>query len=431
MNRLWAATVKEVLVLLRDRAGLAVLFAMPLGLVIIMAVVQDAPFRDYTEQQIPVLFLNHDQGEVASLVRQGLENSGVFILSDSLNGHRVDETTLREAVRKGEFQLGIIVPQGTTALLQNKVNGLVEHTLAALMPAEESGEDASLGKDTLHIELVVDPTAKSAFRSSIRSSIGQFLEKVESDMLVRSFGQKLEELTGVASDVKLEGGSVIAIRETLAARTELAGKVAGNSVQHNVPAWTIFAMFFIVIPMATNMLRERDSGTMLRLFAMPGSLFHYFGGKMTAYLLVCAGQMLLMLTVGRFLLPLLGLDALSLGARPLGLVPAALAIAVAAISFGMLMGAAFRTHQQALVTGIVSVVILAALGGIWVPLQIMPETLQVIGSLSPLAWSFNAFNVIFLRGGGMAELLPHVLPLVGFACACLFSAVIFMRRQLR
>ncbi len=102
MMRLWAATVKEIIVLLRDRAGLAVLFVMPLGLVTIMAVVQDAPFRDYTEQEIPVLFLDHDGGEVAKLVRQGLKDSGVFFPSDSLNGVSVTEESLRESVRKGD-----------------------------------------------------------------------------------------------------------------------------------------------------------------------------------------------------------------------------------------------------------------------------------------------------------------------------------------
>jgi len=430
MSRLWAATIKEILVLLRDRAGLAVLFAMPLGLVTIMAVVQDAPFRDYTEQEIPVLFLDYDGGEVARLVRQGLKDSGVFFPSDSLNGVFVNEESLRESVRKGDFQLGLIIPEGTTAIMQQKVDALVKQTLAGLMP-NETARDTISRSDTLEIVLVVDPTAKSAFRTSIRSSIGQFLEKVESDMLVRTFSRELQQMTGVANEVKLEGESVITIKESLAAKTELAGKVAGNSVQHNVPAWTIFAMFFIVIPMATNMLRERDSGTMQRLRVMSGSLAHYFGGKMLAYMLVCAAQMLLMVLVGMFFLPQLGLDALSLGAQPLALIPAALVIAMAAIAFGMLIGAVFRTHQQALVTGIVSVVILAALGGIWVPLQIMPETLQVIGGLSPLAWSFDAFNVIFLRGGGFAELLPHIIPLFCFALVCIAIAVLSMRRTLR
>lgn len=430
MMRLWAATIKEVLVLLRDKAGLAVLFVMPLGLVVIMAVVQDAPFRDYTEQEIPVLFLDHDGGEVARLVRQGLKDSGVFLPSDSLDGTALTEPALREAVRKGDFQIGIIIPEGTTSIMQKKVDVLVGSTLAALMPNEAS-KDTSSRSDTLYIALVVDPTAKSAFRTSLRSAIGQFLEKVESDMLVRTFGSELQRMTGVASEVSLTGGDVITIKESLAARTELAGKVAGNSVQHNVPAWTIFAMFFIVIPMATNMLKERDSGTMLRLRTMSGSLTHYFGGKMLAYLSVCAAQLILMLAVGIYVLPMLGLDSLNLGERPLALIPATLAIAMAAISFGMLIGSVFRTHQQALVTGIVSVVILAALGGIWVPIQIMPETLQIIGGLSPLAWSFDAFNTIFLRGGGVSELIPHIFRLLIFTLVCLFFAVIALRRRTR
>lgn len=429
MTRLSASTVKEILVLLRDRAGLAVLFAMPLGLVVIMALVQDAPFRDYAEREVPVLFLDNDGGKVAKLIRKGLVQSGVFVPSDSLGGTPVNESSLREAIRKGDAQVGIIIPAGTSDFLQEKVSALVTNTLSSLLLNE--GGDIKKSSDTLRIELVIDPTAKSAFRSSIRSAIGQFLEKVESDMLVRTFGRELELVTGVASDVHVDGGGAIVIRETLAARTELEGKVAANSVQHNVPAWTIFAMFFIVIPMATNMLRERDSGTMTRLRAMPGSHFHYLGGKMLAYLAVCTVQFLLMLLVGIFLLPQLGLDALSLGTRPLMLVPAALCIAVAAISFGMLMGAAFRTHQQALVTGMVSVVILAALGGIWVPLQIMPEALQVIGGLSPLAWSFDAFNVVFLRGGGMDELLPHLLLLSAFATVCLTATVLLGARETR
>jgi ABC-2 type transport system permease protein len=246
-------------------------------------------------------------------------------------------------------------------------------------------------------------------------------------MLVRTFGRELEKMTGVKKEIALTGGPVITIKESLAAKTELEGKVAANSVQHNVPAWTIFAMFFIVIPMASNMLRERDSGTMQRLRVMQGSLLHYFGGKMAAYLLVCAVQMVLMMLVGKYLLPQLGLDALSLGTAPLGLLPAAFAVSVAAISYGMLVGASFRTHQQALVFGIVSVVIMAALGGIWVPIQIMPETMQIIGHLSPLSWAFDAFNVIFLRGGGLSELVPHIIPLGIFSVVCLAIAVLMMR----
>jgi ABC-2 type transport system permease protein len=298
--RFWAATVKEVLVLLRDRAGLAVLFAMPLGLVIIMAIVQDAPFRDYSEQSIPVLFLDNDKGEVATLVRQGLQGSGVFHTTDSLGGKTLTETELRESIRKGEYQLGIIIPEGTTDFMQGKVSGLVNQTLSGLVPGDTSKKEIVAVADTLMIALVVDPTAKSAFRTSIRSAIGQFLEKVESDMLVRTFGRELEKMTGVKKEIALTGGPVITIKESLAAKTELEGKVAANSVQHNVPAWTIFAMFFIVIPMASNMLREKDSGTMQRLTGYAGfaaALFRWKNGWHICWYARC--RLVLMMLVGK------------------------------------------------------------------------------------------------------------------------------------
>jgi ABC-2 type transport system permease protein len=34
-------------------------------------------------------------------------------------------------------------------------------------------------------------------------------------------------------------------------------EIKPNSVQHNVPAWTLFAIFFIVIPLSINIVKEK------------------------------------------------------------------------------------------------------------------------------------------------------------------------------
>ncbi len=52
----------------------------------------------------------------------------------------------------------------------------------------------------------------------------------------------------------------VALRETNLGKNQEID-VISNSVQHNVPAWSIFAMFFIVIPIAGNMIREREDGS--------------------------------------------------------------------------------------------------------------------------------------------------------------------------
>jgi ABC-2 type transport system permease protein len=41
-----------------------------------------------------------------------------------------------------------------------------------------------------------------------------------------------------------------------------------SSVQQNVPAWLIFAMFFVVIPVSSIFIIERQQGTLQRLRAM-------------------------------------------------------------------------------------------------------------------------------------------------------------------
>ena len=84
-----------------------------------------------------------------------------------------------------------------------------------------------------------------------------------------------------------------------------------NSVQHNVPAWTMFAMFFILYPLAGNFIKEREEGSMLRLRLISGSQFPVIAGKFAFYFIVCLIQFLMMIAVGIFIMPLLGLKQIS------------------------------------------------------------------------------------------------------------------------
>ncbi|MFZ1688963.1 MAG: ABC transporter permease, partial [Flavobacteriales bacterium] len=112
------------------------------------------------------------------------------------------------------------------------------------------------------------------------------------------------------------------------------------------------------------------------------------------------------------------------GANVLSLLLVAICVGAAATSFGVLVGALSSTQQRSAVFGSSAVVILSAIGGIWVPLYIMPEAMKAIGRLSPLNWSMEAFNSVLLRHGSFAELLPYLLPLIGFAIVCLFVAIL-------
>src|SRR5690606_28625681 len=84
-------------------------------------------------------------------------------------------------------------------------------------------------------------------------------------------------------------------------------QIIPNSVQHNVPAWTIFGMFFIVVPLAGSIIKEKQEGSNIRLKTLPGPYVYNHLGKLTVYTGVCLIQFVLMMFFGRTILPLLDL----------------------------------------------------------------------------------------------------------------------------
>ena len=350
--KLLASIKKEWLLLIRDKGGLGILFLMPMVLVVVMAVVQDAPFRDYQEQQIAVLFVDEDQGVVSQSILLGMNEGNTFQLVNSLNDKPISSEVATMAINSGDYQIGIIIHKGLSSELHQIVAAQVDGMLAGLIPGDEPTEKVEQPNLEPYITLLLDPTTKHTFRSSIRSAIKQFLSKLEAKMIVDGLTSKLGEMTGKTPEVDLSSNGIVQLRETTATSKIMASDVANNSTQHNVPAWTVFAMFFIVIPLAGNMVRERTAGTITRLRSMPASMFHFYAGKLLSYSGVGLLQALLMISVGFWLMPQLDLAKLDLGSGLLPLLYVSVVVGVAATGYGLLVGTIFKTLHQAAYLGL-------------------------------------------------------------------------------
>ncbi|HRD37131.1 MAG TPA: ABC transporter permease, partial [Bacteroidia bacterium] len=80
------------------------------------------------------------------------------------------------------------------------------------------------------------------------------------------------------------------------------------------------------------------------------------------------------------------------------------------------------SQDQAALFGAVFVVLLAALGGVWIPTFVMPEIMKSISSISPLNWGLEAFYGVFLRGVSFSAIWIHLFKLLVFAAACFGGA---------
>ena len=405
---------KEFKVITRDKAGLAITFIMPTILILIITLIQDTTFRSVNEASVPILIVDNDHDSLSNVLEKSLIHSKFFVITKKQL--TIDEA--KKEVAKGHYFIGIVIPENTSKLLRQRSSDRVNKLMASF-----SGDSLSSEKtDTamIRLKLFFDPITKKSFKTTISNSIERIISQIEMQSMVNSLNEIMKENFPEAKPSKLETTPIVGLTEEYASYNN--STIIPNSVQHNVPAWTLFAMFFICIPLAGNIIKEREDGSAFRLLTMPGSYMIVILGKMLMYVFVSLIQFALMLCVGLFVLPLMGMPQLNIGDNLPVLFLVAFSAGLAATGFGLLVGTIATSHDQASLFGAVFVIILAAIGGVWVPTFVMPEVMKQISVISPLNWGLEAFYGIFLRNFGFKEVFPEVAKLVMFFLVCLGSS---------
>ncbi len=414
-----ASTYKEFLLLTRDIGGIAILFIMPLVLIITITLIQDSTFKTVTDYKIPILIVNNDNGHVSKTILEGLEKSNTFEIN-----LKEAENTARDLVFKGKYQLAIIIPENLSSGLDKKVSQNVDGIIEKFGLEETSDNFQQEIIESKEVKLYFDPATQLTFKNSVKNGIDKMVAKIETESIYKAFQ---EQLTDDPSEVIFDTESFITFNEILPQKDN--EEYIPNSVQHNVPAWTLFAIFFIIVPLSINIVKEKSQGTFVRLRTNPVSYAIVLGGKTLVYLIVCLIQFILMLMVGLYVFPAIGLPTLDISGRlPLLFVVAVFA-GLAAIGLGLLLGTIAKTQEQSAPFGATFVVILAALGGVWVPVFVMPKIMQALSQISPMNWGLNAFYDVFLRNGSLLDILPEISLLLLFFLATTLIAIVYNEKK--
>ncbi|RRJ94011.1 ABC transporter permease [Flavobacterium macacae] len=417
MYKLWSSIKKEVLLLKRDLGGLVILFVMPLVLIITITLIQDSTFKTVSDSKIPILLVDNDQGEVSKVIEKNLTESNSFEVISKPN-----ENEAKDLVFKGKYQLAIVIPKKLSTDLQLKVNQNVNKIVADFGMEDATNVTSSEKIESKEVKIYFDPAAQSTFRNAVKSSIDKMISQIETKSIYTAFQEQLGE-----DETAFQQESFITFKEITPTKDNK--EVIPNSTQHNVPAWTLFAIFFIVIPLSINIVKEKNQGTMIRLRTNPVSYFTVIAGKTITFLVICMVQFYLMVAVGVYLFPHLNLPALQVEGI-LGLMSiVALFAGFAAIGFGILLGTIAKTQEQSAPFGATSVVILAAVGGVWVPVFAMPKIMQVIAGISPMNWGLNAFYDVILRNATFLDIVPEISYLFLFFIAMILISLFYDEKK--
>lgn len=415
---MWQTIKKEITLITRDTGGLVILFLMPLLLILIVTFVQDGTYRNFSKEKIAILLIDNDKDEISQKIKEHLDSSALFNIVSGKEGKPFTEEMARRLVLQGKYVMAIVVPEKLSSDTKLRVNQNVSRMVSLFsgMSAEETTDNKQT--QAKNIRLYFDPTLQASFKETVKGAIRNMMAEVETHYIYHS----LEEYMEAEDSIGIDQQSIV-FEEISPKSTD--EKIIPNSVQHNVPAWALFAIFFIVIPLSTNIIKEKTQGTGLRVFTSPQPYSLFLTGKIMVYIVVSLIQFVLMLLVGLYIFPLMGLPSLMITGKITLLAVMAAASGLSAIALGVLLGTLAKTQEQAAPLGATITVILAAIGGVWIPVFAMPHTMQTIAKISPMNWGLQGFYDILLRDGSCSAIAPEIGLLLAFSAICFCISIYY------
>ena len=112
--------------------------------------------------------------------------------------------------------------------------------------------------------------------------------------------------------------------------------------------------------------------------------------------------------IGSLLFPLIGLPAFTVSHNPGAVLLTVLFSSLAACGYGIFLGMACNTYEQAFTLGATTIVAAAAIGGIMVPVYAMPPVMQRLSIISPFNWSLTAFYDLLVRGNSLCVIFDDL-----------------------
>lgn len=370
-----AMVKKEFLLVLRDKQALAALFILPAVFILIMSTAMKDQFAS-DKLTFTIRVEDFDQSTISQRLIQSLA-----------------EDTSFQFTFEGETPVfSLIIPKGL--------------------------------KDGENIEIRVQGSIKNNLIEIFKGKLLKHVMQVQISRIAEDLSAFSPQAGAAVRSIKVSPDSTFNVIYN-------NQKLLPNSTQQSVPAWIVFGMYFVIIPMSTIYINEIKQHTLTRLTSMNSSVFLMSISKSVPYLMINHLQVWVMLSVGMFLTPLLNTPALSIHGSLSALILISFALSVSAIGLSSLIAASSSSSEQATTIGGVLNILLGGIGGVMVPKFIMPEAMQRIAELSPMSWGLDGFLKIFLNSASFGVILPEAGKLILFGIVCLGLSMLVLQKRIQ
>lgn len=391
---------KDIKIFLKEPGTLVYLFVIPI--LFILAFSGAASMKNTPKEEmitLPVVNLDADSGASQTLL-DALDRSG------SIQCDLYDEAQAKALLAKGNINRVLTIPTNYAADL-------------------EAGHQVTL-------RLVIGPAASATKTEAVHRVVtGVAADLSLESQLIASFRQ-MADMQAAASPGQQTFTAEIIVEQAQSqfarARTEpLLGLEESwpehlleedeqdiNPLSVYLPGFAVLFIFLTAQTTAQSIYEEKKAGSFRRLLAAPIGKPTILVGKMTPNFFIGLTQIVVLFGAGAFVFPLFGLDSISLGNDPLALILTCLVILLCSTSLGVLIAAIARSEGQ--ISGMSSVVLwVFGFASIWLTQMPSTSTFDTITKLIPHCWANAAFLDLLVRGQGLADIVPSILALLGFA----------------
>jgi len=383
-----ALTIARVnlLRMLRDRTGLFFVFLLPVILIVVLGTI-------YGGRVAPRLgIVAGDRGPLAMDLEAALRSGDLRLEILEVP----TATELRDRVERGVLEVGLVIPTGYDVTL--RTGGTATITIL--------GQQASL---------------LSALREGVAAAVAEQSAQIRAARLAAQRGDATFDTALItAGDIQ---GTLPGVSVTVATAGERLFPESAGAFTLGAQSQLILFMFLTSMTAATQLILTRQLGVSRRMLSTPTSVATILAGE----------------TLGRFAVAMVqGLFIVVLSAAVFGvdwgdtIAAGLLIVAFALVGTGvaMVIGSFANNADQAGTVGVFAGMVLGALGGAMVPIEVFGEPLRTIAYITPHAWAIAGLREVAMRGGGVAQVLPQLGVLTALGVVLLALGAWGLRRAL-
>ena len=408
---------KDLLILFRDRNALVGAFLLPIVFIVVYLGVAgaaaggggDGGAGESERVPLPVVNLDPD-GTVAAALIDGLNKQGGLDASvlTAADGTPSSEAEARRRLDAKEIQRVLIIPAGFSAGVAAGEPVSVRVVSTSLDPGQSGAVMMAIEGVTRDISLELQIVASLERLAEMQRANPSFDPATSAELAIPIARRQFEES---------RGRPLVTVAQMQPSAPDQEDQPEVSGVQIGVPGFAVLFIFLTAQITARSIYDERRTGTFRRLLASPVGKWPLLVGKLIPNFVVVILQVVVLFAAGIFLLPLMGLPALSLGSDVPALVVLVLAVALCCTTLGILIAAVARTEAQ--IGGISALVlwVLAFLGGSFIPLFLINESMATIGQVTPHYWAVTGFYDLLTRGQGLTAIADSIVVLLGFSAA--------------